>query len=85
MLGELHYLLMTVNFEGECQHTCTIGQSGEFMYRKGCQKAYALDGGQTSILVFNGEAYNRVDWDSERSMSDILYFASAVHKEEVSS
>ena len=82
-MGPLHYLLMTVNYEGDYQHTCTIAQSGEYMYRKGCQKAYALDGGQTSVIVFNGEAYNRVDWDSERSMSDILYFATAIHQEGV--
>ena len=82
-LDSLHYLLMTVNYEGDYQHTCTIAQSGEYMARKGCQKAYALDGGQTSEIVFGGEAYNRVDWDNERSMSDILYFASAVHREEV--
>ncbi|MBQ9248856.1 MAG: phosphodiester glycosidase family protein [Oscillospiraceae bacterium] len=82
-LDTLHYLLMTVNYEGDYQHTCTIAQSGEYMFRKGCQKAYALDGGQTSIIVFRGDAYNRVDWDNERSMSDILYFASAVHREEV--
>ena len=82
-LDELHYLLMTVNFEGDYQHTCTIAQSGEFMQRKGCRMAYALDGGQTSVIVFNGAPYNRVDWNSERSMSDVLYFASAVHREEV--
>lgn len=82
-LDTLHYLLMTVNYEGDYQHTCTIAQSGEYMFRKGCQKAYALDGGQTSIIVFRGDAYNRVDWDNERSMSDILYFATAVHQEGV--
>lgn len=82
-LDTLHYLLMTINYEGDYQHTCTIAQSGEYMFRKGCQKAYALDGGQTSIIVFRGDAYNRVDWDNERSMSDILYFATAVHQEGV--
>ena len=82
-LDTLHYLLMTVNYEGDYQRTCTIAQSGEYMYRKGCLNAYALDGGQASEIVFGGEAYNRVDWDNERSMSDILYFASAVHLEEV--
>ncbi|MBR1457565.1 MAG: phosphodiester glycosidase family protein, partial [Oscillospiraceae bacterium] len=83
MMDKLHYLLMTVNYEGDYQHTCTIAQSGQYIWSKGCQKAYALDGGQTSIIVFNGGAFNRVDWDSERSMSDILYFATAVHREEV--
>lgn len=83
MLGERHYLLMTVNYEGDYQHTCTTAQSGEFMLRKGCWKAYSLDGGQTSIIVLDGRAFNRVDWDSERSMSDLIYFATAVRSEEV--
>ena len=41
-------------------------------------KAYALDGGQTGELVFNGQIYNRIDFDAERTVSDIIYFASAV-------
>lgn len=84
MLDTRHYLLMTVNAEGDCQLHCTTAQSGQLMQSKGCQNAYSLDGGQTAIIVFNGEAFNRVDWDSERSMSDILYFATAIHTEEVS-
>ena len=37
-----------------------------------------FDGGQTGELVFNGQIYNRIDFDAERTVSDILYFASAV-------
>ena len=48
------------------------------MYLKGVDKAYALDGGQTGELVFNGQVYNRIDFDAERTVSDIIYFASAV-------
>ncbi|MBO5557088.1 MAG: phosphodiester glycosidase family protein, partial [Oscillospiraceae bacterium] len=84
MLGPLHYLLMTVNFEGDYQTAPTTAESGQFMSMKGCQKAYSLDGGQTSILIVDGEAFNRVDWDSERSVSDIVYFATAVPEKEVS-
>ena len=62
----------------------TTAQSGQFMYRKGCQKAYSLDGGQTSVLVFDGEPFNRVDWGNERVFSDIIYFASAIPTQEVS-
>lgn len=76
--GDLHYILMTVNYEGPCQYTCTLAQATEYIYSKGVEKAYALDGGQTSSMVFNGELVNRVDWGNERTMSDIIYFASAV-------
>ena len=75
---DLHYILMTVNYEGPCQYTCTLAQATEYIFAKGVQKAYALDGGQTSSMVFNGELVNRVDWGNERTMSDIIYFASAV-------
>jgi hypothetical protein len=46
------------------------------------KNAYTLDGGQTSTLVFRDEPFNRVDWDFERTMSDIIYFATAVPEEE---
>ena len=43
----------------------------------GADFAYTLDGGQTAVMIFNGQTFNRVDWDSERTMSDIVYFATA--------
>ena len=85
MLDSLHYLLMTVNYEGDYQHTCTTMQSGQYMLEKGCRKAYSLDGGQTSVIVIDGVPFNRVDWNNERIMSDIIYFSTAVHREEVGS
>lgn len=75
---DLHYITMTVNFEGPCQKTCTMAQAAEYIYAKDVRMAYTLDGGQTSSMVFNGELVNRVDWGNERTMSDIIYFASAV-------
>ena len=84
MLGQRHYLLMTINYEDGYNKTSTVHQLGEFMYEKGCQKAYTLDGGQTSVMVMKGETLNKVDWNEERIMSDIIYFATAVPEEEVS-
>ena len=81
-LDQLHYLLMTVNYADGYTTTAKLDQMGRFMYLKGCQKAYELDGGQTSILIMNGEAVNHVDWDNERTMSDIVYFATAIPEDE---
>ena len=75
---DLHYITMTINFEGPCQKTCTMAQAAQYIYDKDVRMAYTLDGGQTSSMVFNGELVNRVDWGNERTMSDIIYFASAV-------
>jgi len=83
LLDDLHYFLMTINYEGDCTVTSTINQSAQFMYDKGCQKAYALDGGQTSVMVMQGQTVNKVDWGSERIMSDIIYFATAIPEQEV--
>ena len=76
--GERHYFYMTVSFEDTRIPRCTINEFARLMYTKGVDKAYALDGGQTGELVFNGQVYNRIDFDAERTVSDIVYFASAV-------
>ena len=54
----------------------------QYMYDFGCQKAYALDGGQTAELVMNGYPVNPVDWSSERMVSDIIYFSTAMPETE---
>ncbi len=78
MLGELHYLLMTINYDFRVGETATINQAGALIYGKGVEKAYALDGGQTAELWMNGRILNNVDYKAERQVSDILYFASAL-------
>lgn len=41
----------------------------------GCQWAYALDGGGSTTLYFNGQVINEPsDWNGERAVTDILYF-----------
>lgn len=81
-VDELHYLLMTVNIEPGLTHAATLYQAQRFIYDKGVQSAYNLDGGQTAVLVFGGELFNRVDWGAQRNMSDIIYFATAIPEEE---
>ena len=48
------------------------------MAETGCDQAYALDGGQTTTIVLNNEVFNHVNYGSERKISDIIYFATAV-------
>ena len=76
-LGERHYLVATLGEQGSYNTRAKLGTFAGYLADKGCLKAYALDGGQTATLVFNGEAFNRVDWGNERTMSDIVYFATA--------
>ena len=84
-VDKLHYLLMSINEEGVYKNRVTINQAADLIYAKGVPNAYALDGGQTATIVMQGETVNRVDWGSERTMSDIIYFATAIPGEEASS
>ena len=79
---KLHYLLMTMGQEGVYTHRAQINDVAKIIHARGVKNAYTLDGGQTSTLVFRDEPFNRVDWDFERTMSDIIYFATAVPEEE---
>ncbi|MBR5342487.1 MAG: phosphodiester glycosidase family protein [Oscillospiraceae bacterium] len=81
--GERHYLLMTIGQEGVYERRCQVNKAAELIWSKGVDSAYALDGGQTATMVMHGTTVNRVDWDSERTMSDIIYFATAIPEKEV--
>lgn len=79
----LHFIVMTVGKEGPRENqTVTLPEAQQYMYEKGVQKAYALDGGKTANMTFNGELTNDPRYRQERTMSDMFYFASAVPEEE---
>ena len=40
--------------------------------------AYTLDGGQTATIAMNHEHINPVQYGSQRRISDIFYFATAI-------
>ena len=71
--GPLHYLLVTVNRRGK-----DISQFAKQLKELGVDKAYALDGGQTSTIVTGNKLMNPVDYGGERETSDIIYFATAI-------
>ena len=75
----LHYLLLNLNWGAGA---ATMPEVQQIIYDKGVQSAYNLDGGQTAVLVMNGETFNRVDYGAERTMSDIIYFATAIPEDE---
>lgn len=78
-LGELHYLMVTANLiKGDDVATPTMDAFARKMQSFGCEKAYALDGGQTAVIVTNGKLINRPDYGYQRQISDIIYFATAV-------
>jgi hypothetical protein len=57
----------------------TLRPEHDFMWyfaEKPVRTAYCLDGGQTGEVVFRGEPYNYIDFGVERTVSDILWFAT---------
>lgn len=78
-LGPLHYLSMTINVRVPDYNVyVTLRQAADSMVAHGCVNAYTLDGGQTGSIILGGELINPVQFGSERRMSDIFYFATAI-------
>lgn len=81
-MDKLHYLYIAAGMEGEAFGLMTMRTFSKHVAATGCQQAYALDGGQTTTIVLNNEVINHVNYGSERRISDIIYFATAIHEGE---
>ena len=77
-MGPLHYLVVVANSENKYFGTPTIHDFARNIEKLGCQKAYALDGGNTGNIVMNGELMNIPALGHERLVSDIIYFCTAI-------
>ena len=80
-MGPLEYVF--VEAEGRVEHSkgVTTDQMGQFMESLGVQTAYCMDGGNSSIMIFNGKYFDANYAASEREQSDIIYIATAVPNE----
>lgn len=78
--GQLHYLF--VNTSGYLQYNLTARQTlrkfANHLIELGVDRAYTLDGGQTTVIAMNGELITAPDFGSQRQISDIIYFATAL-------
>lgn len=79
MFGKGHYMTLNMN----CQlpnyyYLSTLRAAADEMIKRGCQKAYTLDGGQTATTVFNYQLINPVQFGWEKTISDIIYFGTAL-------
>lgn len=77
-LGSLHYLVVTANSEDPCYRVPTVTRFADVLVEKGIPTAYALDGGQTATIVMDDQVINTVSYGSQREISDIFYFATAI-------
>lgn len=81
-LGQLHYVIVTVNSEGKYVNYPTLYSFADTLVEIGIEKAYTLDGGQTATIVMNDKVINQVNYGAERYISDIIYFATAMPESE---
>ena len=77
-MDKLHYLYIAAGMEGSASSLMTMRTFSKHVAETGCQQAYALDDGQTTTIVLNNEVFNHVNYGSERKISDIIYFATAI-------
>ncbi len=77
-MDSLHYLLVTANTEGIHGGIPTVASFAQVIGATGCKMAYCLDGGQTAAIVMNDQLINRPVYGTQRKISDIIYFATAV-------
>lgn len=77
-LGELTYVCVVVDGRTDDSEGVTLETLADFMAELGCTQAYNLDGGNSATLVLNNAIYNQKSLNNERSVSDVLYFATSV-------
>ena len=76
--GKLHYAAATFHVGASVQ------EATQWLTEKGVKRAYAMDGGQSAVIILGGELCNPMDQysGSQRTMSDILYFCTALPEKE---
>lgn len=75
---KLHYLVVNTSQEAGYWHRYPVKVFAKFIQGLGCKTAYALDGGQTTAIVMNDELVTLPDYQTQRRISDIIYFATAL-------
>lgn len=75
---KLHYLVVNTSQEGTLFTRHKVKFFAKFIQGLGCKTAYALDGGQTTAIVMNDKLVTNPDFNHQRRISDIIYFATAL-------
>ena len=75
---KLHYLVVNTSQEQGYVKRHKVRNFAEFIQELGCKTAYALDGGQTTAIVMDDKLVTLPDYKTQRRISDIIYFATAL-------
>lgn len=78
--GKLHYMFISTSsyMDFGLTQRQSLRKFADHLVELGAEKAYALDGGQTTIIAINGQLVTSPDYEAERQISDIIYFATAL-------
>lgn len=79
-VDDLHYVFANVTTEPNFGflRRMTINEFAKALAGLGVQKAYALDGGQTTVICMQDQLISYPDYGTQRKISDIIYFATAM-------
>ena len=77
--GPLSYLLVCCEGPDNTDSKgLTLEEMAQYMLTLGVDTAYNLDGGGSTTMVYRGKKINALSTSKNRSVSDILYFCSAL-------
>ena len=76
-VGPLEYKAICCAGPARGSYGMTLQQFANLVAEQGVQTAYNLDGGDSTMMIFNGKKINDVRSTSTRKINDIVYFASA--------
>jgi exopolysaccharide biosynthesis protein len=77
-MGPLEYMFVVVDGRRDDSDGCSTDELAAWMHEQGVQQAYNLDGGNSALMWFGGENYSDKTVKGERSVSAIIYIATAV-------
>ncbi len=75
--GELEYMALCCAGPLRGSQGMTLYQFAELAKELGARTAYNLDGGDSTMMIFNGQKINDKENKNTRDISDMIYFASA--------
>ncbi len=75
--GELEYMALCCAGPLRGSEGMTLAQFALLAQELGAQTAYNLDGGDSTMMIFNGQKINDKENKNTRDISDLIYFASA--------
>lgn len=77
-MGKLSYVMVIVTAKerGSGKYGMSQKKLAEYMHELGCVQAFNLDGGNSAEMVFGKQIFKGMPGGDERTLSDIIYFAT---------